>query len=174
MGQSPYDRFGNPYNVTRVLNAADNSFNLTAYDEYSPLYLTVNYAMTYLLAFSLTTCILVHTALYHGSVLLKGMKRMKTEDDDIHAKLMRYYPEVPDWWYITIFLMFFVMGLLAVAVCPVCGFLGEEIGTDGVFRAAVPESCAFLDAIHRCAVPVHLHIAIWIRLCVHSTIGTCC
>lgn len=41
---------------------------------------------------------------------------MKTEDDDIHAKLMRYYPEVPDWWYTSIFFIFFIMGLFAVAV----------------------------------------------------------
>lgn len=116
MGNSPYDRFGNPYNVTRVVNTLDNSFNVTAYDEYSPMYLTINYAMTYLLAFALTTCILVHTVLYHGPALLKGFKRMKTEDDDIHAKLMRNYPEVPDWWYGCVFVVFFLVGLFPVAV----------------------------------------------------------
>ena len=116
MGSSPYDRFGNVYNVTRVVNSNDNSFNVTAYDEYSPMYLTINYAMTYLLAFALTTCIIVHTALYHGPALLRGFKRMKTEDDDIHAKLMRYYPEVPDWWYGCVFVAFFLMGLFPIAV----------------------------------------------------------
>jgi len=43
---------------------------------------------------------------------------MKTEDDDIHAKLMRYYPEVPDWWYGCVFVAFFLMGLFPIALYP--------------------------------------------------------
>ncbi len=48
--------------------------------------------------------------------MLRGLKRAKIEEDDIHAKLMKYYPEVPDWWYGSVFTIFFIMGLLAVAV----------------------------------------------------------
>lgn len=82
------------------------------------MYLTINYAMTYFLAFALTTCILVHTALYHGKDLLKGLKRLKTEEDDIHAKLMRCYPEVPDWWYGLVFVIFFIVGIIGISVYP--------------------------------------------------------
>lgn len=116
MANVPYDRFGDQYNVTRVINALDNSFNVTAYNDYSPMYLPINYAMTYFLAFGLTACIITHTALYHGHDLMKGLKRLKTEEDDIHAKLMRYYPEVPDWWYGSIFVFFFVIGIIAITV----------------------------------------------------------
>ncbi|KAJ6521329.1 OPT oligopeptide transporter [Mycena capillaripes] len=98
----PYDRFGNEYNITRVLTLGD-TFNATAYAEYSPLYLPATYAMTYLLAFALSTCVIVHTLLYHGRSLLNGIKKMRVESDDIHAKLMRNYPEVPDWWYLLSF-----------------------------------------------------------------------
>lgn len=112
----PYDRFANRYDVNRVLNAGNHTFNEEGYLAYSPLYLPVNYALTYLIAFSLTTCVLVHTALYHGPALVNGVKRIKVEDDDIHAKLMRSYPEVPDWWYLGVFLFFFVIGLLACVV----------------------------------------------------------
>ncbi len=108
----PYDRFGNVYNVTRLLQA-DNTFNLTAYEEYSPLYLPATYAMTYLLAFALSTCVIVHTLLYHGRSLLNGFKNMKVEKDDIHAKLMRNYPEVPDWWYLLSFCFFFCLAIVA-------------------------------------------------------------
>jgi OPT family oligopeptide transporter len=94
----PYDRFGNQYNITHVLTLQD-TFNATAYGEYSPLYLPATYAMTYLLAFALSTCVIVHTLLYHGRSLLNGVKKMCVESDDIHAKLMRNYLEVPDWWY---------------------------------------------------------------------------
>jgi len=112
---NPYDRFGQYYNIALVLDSS-NHFNATAYNEYSPLYLPATYAMTYLLAFALSTCVLVHTVLYHGRSLLNGMKRMRVEPDDIHAKLMRNYPEVPDWWYIVFFVGFFLMMVVVVEV----------------------------------------------------------
>ncbi|KAF8306444.1 OPT oligopeptide transporter [Clavulina sp. PMI_390] len=115
MANSPFDRFGAEYNISRVINTADHTFNQTAYDGYSPLYLPANYAMTYLLAFTLTTCIITHTLLYHGKDLMNGLKRMKMEEDDIHAKLMRYYPEVPDWWYGSIFFGSLILGLITLA-----------------------------------------------------------
>ncbi|EGO00748.1 hypothetical protein SERLA73DRAFT_167007 [Serpula lacrymans var. lacrymans S7.3] len=112
---SPYDRFGKLYDVSRVLTP-QGLFNQTAYDEYSPLYLPATYAVTYLLAFALSTCVIVHTILYHGRSLLNGVKRIRVEPDDIHAKLMRNYPEVPDWWYLLSFIIFFLVMVLAVEV----------------------------------------------------------
>ena len=41
----PYDRFGNQYNVTHVLTLQD-TFNATAYGEYSPLYLPATAPLT--------------------------------------------------------------------------------------------------------------------------------
>lgn len=97
----------------------DDTFNLTAYDEYSPLYMPAAYAITYMLAFALTTCVIVHTILYHGRSVLNGLRRIKVEKDDIHAKLMKNYPEVPDWWYASVFVFFFCMAVLAMEVCRV-------------------------------------------------------
>ena len=111
----PFDRFGRSYNISRVLLPND-TFNETAYNLYSPLYLSATYAMTYLLAFALSTSVLVHTALYHGKSLIDGMKKIRVERDDIHAKLMRNYPEVPEWWYISAFCFFFCMAVIAVEV----------------------------------------------------------
>ena len=111
----PFDRFGRSYNISRVLLPND-TFNETAYNLYSPLYLSATYAMTYLLAFALSTSVLVHTALYHGKSLMDGMKKIRIERDDIHAKLMRNYPEVPEWWYISAFCFFFCMAVISVEV----------------------------------------------------------
>lgn len=108
----PYDRFGQPYNVTRVL-LSDQSLNVTAYDEYSPLFLPGAYAITYLIAFILSSAVIVHTALYYGRTLLNAFKRIRVEKDDIHAKLMRSYPEVPDWWYALVFVTFFCLMIVA-------------------------------------------------------------
>jgi hypothetical protein len=105
----------------------DDRFDLAAYNAYSPLFLPATYAVTYLIAFALSTCVIVHTALYHGRTLLNGIKRLKVESDDIHAKLMRNYPEVPDWWYLSAFCAFFSLAVVAV-----------EVGScSRVFRAGV-------------------------------------
>ncbi|KAF8911642.1 oligopeptide transporter [Gymnopilus junonius] len=111
----PYDRFGKLYNVSRVLRPND-TFDEAEYNAYSPLYLPATYAMTYLLAFALSTCAIVHTVLYHGQSLLNGFKKIRVEADDIHAKLMRNYPEVPDWWYAIAFCIFFAIAIVAVEV----------------------------------------------------------
>ncbi|KZV66463.1 OPT superfamily oligopeptide transporter [Peniophora sp. CONT] len=109
---APYDRYGQVYNYTRVLTTFD-TFNETAYEEYSPLYMPAAYALTYLIAFILCTCVLTHTVLYHGRAVLNGMKRMDVEKDDIHAKLMRNYAEVPDWWYATVGVVFMALAIVA-------------------------------------------------------------
>ncbi|TDL23079.1 OPT oligopeptide transporter [Rickenella mellea] len=111
----PYDRFGKVYNVSRILDSS-NRFDAAKYEAYSPLYLPGTYAITYLLAFALSTCVIVHTLLYHGHSLLNGLKKIKVEKDDIHAKLMRNYPEVPDWWYMAFFAVFFSMAIVAAEV----------------------------------------------------------
>ncbi|KAH7104202.1 OPT-domain-containing protein [Auriculariales sp. MPI-PUGE-AT-0066] len=113
LSNSPYDRFGQPYNLSAILGP-DGLLNATAYDEYSPLYLPAAWIVTYWLAFSMSTAVLVHTALYHGKSLMNGLKNMRVEKDDIHAKLMRQYPEVPDWWYLIATIIFFGMAVLAV------------------------------------------------------------
>jgi OPT family small oligopeptide transporter len=122
----PFDRYGNIYNVTRVLTA-DAKLDPVKYAEYSPLFLPTTYAITYLLAFALSTSVIVHTILYHGKALYAGVRRMKVEQDDIHAKLMRNYPEVPDWWYGCVFVLFFAIGIVAMEVwdttLPVWGLL---------------------------------------------------
>lgn len=115
MGSTPYDRFAQPYNVTRVLNS-DQTLNVQAFTDYSPLYLPGGYAVTYLIAFILSSCVIVHTILYYGHTLVNGFKRIKVEKDDIHAKLMRSYPEVPDWWYLTVFAVFLALMIVAQEV----------------------------------------------------------
>jgi hypothetical protein len=112
-GNSPYDRFGQIYNITRVLTS-DYRFDPVAYNEYSPLFLSATYAIAYLVAFALLPCLIIHTLLYHGQSLLNGLKR-DVEADDIHAKLMRHYPEVPSWWYLTFFFSF-ALAVIAVEV----------------------------------------------------------
>ena len=153
----------------------DHTLNVQAYNDYSPLYLALNYAATYLLSFALCTCMLVHTALYHGPSLIKGMKRAKMEDEDIHSKLMRYYPEVPDWWYAAVFCLFFVFGLLAILVCfsfPIVVFFGGRvinflwIWSVASYSIVVPYWRTDLVVVFCYGIPVVVCVAVGLHLCI--------
>lgn len=115
LANQPYDRFGNLYDITKVLRP-DDTFDQEAYLNYSPIYLPTSYAITYTVAFALSSCILVHTILYYGPAVWQGLRRIPIEKDDIHAKLMRAYPEVPDWWYAAVFAIFFSLAIVASEV----------------------------------------------------------
>ena len=117
-GRGAYDRFGRSYNVTRILDSTGRRFSLSNYEEYSALYLPGPYAMVYLLAFALSTALLVHTTLYHSRMIYNGIKGVDPEDEDVHAKLMRAYPEVPNSWYAGICLVFFLMAIVTIEVWP--------------------------------------------------------
>ena len=117
-GQSVYDRFGRTYNITRILDSTGRRFSLSNYEAYSALYLPGPYAIIYFLAFALSTALLVHTALYHSRMVYNGIKREKIEEEDVHAKLMRAYPEVPNSWYASICLVFFLTAIVAIEVWP--------------------------------------------------------
>ncbi|KAH9949501.1 oligopeptide transporter [Amylocystis lapponica] len=110
--QSLFDRHGKQYNISRVVDE-EHRFDQVAYDSYSPLFMPLSYAMSYLITFALSSCVFVHTLLYHGNTLLMGLKHKVVEKDDIHAKLMRAYPEVPDWWYGTVFAVCFSLAIVA-------------------------------------------------------------
>lgn len=94
------------------------TLNQTAYQEYSPLYLPITYATVYGLAFALSTACIVHTIIYHGKDILDQAKNVKGATEDVHAKLMRNYPEVPDWWYWTYLALFTALSILTITVSP--------------------------------------------------------
>ncbi|WVQ85592.1 OPT family small oligopeptide transporter [Cryptococcus sp. DSM 104549] len=120
------DRFGSSYNVFNVLTP-EVTLNRTAYAEYSPVYLSASFSMTFMVAFALSTALIVHTALYHGPRIYRAVRNVKTEADDIHMKLMNKYPEVPDWWFLVLFVMVFVFAVVSIEVfhtgLPVWGYL---------------------------------------------------
>lgn len=121
MGGSAYDRFAKPYNLTRVFDPHTTRFNVTAYEEYSPLYLPISFALTYLLAFAIPPALVMHTIVYYGPVayrIVQNRKSPEDERDDVHAKLMRRYPEVPNWWYLAIFVACFALSVGAAFVQP--------------------------------------------------------
>jgi OPT oligopeptide transporter protein len=97
-----FDNTGNVYNLSRIINP-DGSFNLQAYEAYSPLFLPASSAIFYGLSFASITALVVHTVLYHSKRILSFTRYSLQEQPDVHARLMSVYKEVPDWWYLLIF-----------------------------------------------------------------------
>jgi OPT oligopeptide transporter protein len=96
-----FDNTGKQYNVSQIINS-DSSFNLQAYNAYSPIFLSASLAITYGLDFATITATLTHTFLYYRKYIWTHARRPLSEQPDIHAHLMSVYKEVPDWWYLTI------------------------------------------------------------------------
>ncbi|KAG8963485.1 hypothetical protein FRC03_002954 [Tulasnella sp. 419] len=111
-----YDNTGNDYDSRRIV--VDGVFRPDLYKEYSPLYIPVTFALSYGLSFGALTATVVHTLLWYR----KDIRRQFTwslkdsSQEDIHARLMLAYPEVPQWWYATIGIFAFVLGLITIEV----------------------------------------------------------
>lgn len=113
LSRGAFDNTGAPYDVSRILNP-DYTFNLEAYKAYSPLFLSISFAVSYGLSFASITATLVHVFLYYRKQIVIQARRSLGEQPDIHARLMARYPQVPDWWYLCIFLSMFAFGVIAI------------------------------------------------------------
>lgn len=109
------DRFGGEYDIFNILNP-DATLNVTAYAEYSPVYLSASFTMTFMVSFALATALLVHTILHHGPRIWRAILRTRSEADDIHMRLMRRYPEAPDWWFAVLFGVVFILAVVCIEV----------------------------------------------------------
>ncbi|KAF8258943.1 OPT oligopeptide transporter protein-domain-containing protein [Lactarius quietus] len=102
-----FDNTGSPYNVSRIIND-DATFNIEAYKAYSPVFISVTFAISYGLSFASVTSTLTHTLIYYRKV----WKRQP----DIHARLMSVYKDVPNWWYLAIFFTMLGFGVAAMEI----------------------------------------------------------
>ena len=107
-----YDHFGKLYNVTLAVDEK-GLFNAEKYEAYSPPFLGAGNVVIYMFFFGVYTSTLTYAALYHRREIITGFKglinsfrRSKPKPDhddhtmDVHHRLMKAYPEVPEWWYL--------------------------------------------------------------------------
>lgn len=112
-----FDRFGQPYNSTRILDAAGSALDVAAYAGYSPVYMPMAFVIAYAAGLVLVVVFLVNTVLQHGKEIWRRLRRRPSpEDVDVHVKLMQEYPEVPDWAYLAFLLGALGLSIAAVAV----------------------------------------------------------
>ncbi|OBZ77977.1 Sexual differentiation process protein isp4 [Grifola frondosa] len=114
---SAFDNQGQTYNLTRILND-DATFNAEAYKAYSPLYLSMTFAISYGLSFASITATIVHALLYFRKPISVHLHRSLGEQPDIHAQLMAKYPQVPEWWYACILVVSSLFACLCIKLWP--------------------------------------------------------
>lgn len=109
-----YDNTGHLYNVSAILGD-DLQFDEAKYKAYSPLYLPTQFALAYGLSFAAVAAVITHVACYHGREIWTQWKLARSQEDDVHMRLMKKYRDAPDWWYIVLFVI--MLGLSFAVVC---------------------------------------------------------
>ncbi|KAF2007498.1 small oligopeptide transporter [Amniculicola lignicola CBS 123094] len=112
-----YDNTGVKFNVTRV-TTPQLTLNEAAYKEYSPLFLSTTFSLSYDLSFAAISSVVVYTYLNYRHIIVGQFKNSKAEKPDIHMKLMEKYPEVPEWWYGGLFVIMLVLSFITVLAFP--------------------------------------------------------
>ncbi|KAL2753590.1 hypothetical protein ACRALDRAFT_1044127 [Sodiomyces alcalophilus JCM 7366] len=112
-----YDNTGKPYNTTRILTE-EMTLNEEAYYNYSPLFISTTFAMSYGLSFAAISSLVVYTYLHNGKQIWQQYRNSAREQPDIHMRLMSKYKEAPSWWYWGLFAVMLALGFVAVLGYP--------------------------------------------------------
>ncbi|KAJ3745806.1 small oligopeptide transporter [Lentinula detonsa] len=116
VANSAFDNTGHVYNLTRVLT--NGAFNMQAYEDYSPLYLSMNFVVAYGLSFIAIGATVTHGIIYLRKPTWLHFKRSLQEQPDIHARLMSKYRRVRGWYYACVFVVTFAMACLCIELWP--------------------------------------------------------
>lgn len=136
-----FDNTGQEYNATKVLNG-NNGVDIDNYKAYGPPY----YAIANLFItggnFIYYTFSVVYVFIKYWAPLKKafvGMvvntikrRSIYTGFVDGHTRMMRKYPEVPEWWYGIVFLFGFIVSILAVTAWPTNTPWWSILGVTGI------------------------------------------
>ncbi|KAJ1920235.1 hypothetical protein H4219_001468 [Mycoemilia scoparia] len=110
---SLFNSTGGSYDID-ILMTPKQRLNSTAYNNYGPPAMSFSYAVSYGAGFLTLTSLFMHVSLYHGSEIWGRIKELRnhTVAEDVHARLMTVYKEVPLWWYLCLFVAMFIQGLI--------------------------------------------------------------
>ncbi|KAM3270307.1 hypothetical protein P3S67_029414 [Capsicum chacoense] len=103
---------GHKYDTTKIFTPQFH-LNISAYEKYSKLYLSPLFALSIGSGFARFTATLTHVALFQGSDIWKQSRSVvKNVKMDIHAKLMKSYKQVPQWWFLVLLVGSIALSLL--------------------------------------------------------------
>jgi len=109
-----YDNTGRAYQAARIVK--DGIFQPDLYREYSPLYISMTFALSYGLSFGALTSTIVHTFLWYRHDIMRQFRSSLKDENDVHSRLMLAYPEVPKRWYLLLGIISLALGLVTIEV----------------------------------------------------------
>ncbi|KAG0202946.1 hypothetical protein BGX28_004699 [Mortierella sp. GBA30] len=120
---------GTEFKIGKFLNP-DYSVDEAKYEAGPPANMAPLYAIGFMVSFvSLAGCC-SHVAFFHGKELWANWKSaVGSKNEDIHTKMMKVYPEVPQLWYA----IFYV--IMAILACLACEFYGTQLPWWGLLLA---------------------------------------
>jgi OPT family oligopeptide transporter len=111
-----FTRNGTSYYFTEV---ADQQFrlNMTLYnlynEKYGPIRFNTMYIIVIATSWAFLPALLVHTLFYHGKWIIQQARTpFFKRNNDIHCKLMTHYSEIPEWWFIGLFVVCLLTAIL--------------------------------------------------------------
>ncbi|KAJ8103724.1 OPT oligopeptide transporter protein-domain-containing protein [Lipomyces tetrasporus] len=122
-----YDSTGKTYNLSKIV--IDGKFNEQAYLSYSAPYMSAGHIIGTGGLWALYTCAFMYVVITEYKLLGTTMKLFwkairhprrsaLAEFDDPHSRMMSKYPEVPDWWFLAIFIIGMATALIALLAWP--------------------------------------------------------
>jgi OPT family small oligopeptide transporter len=126
-----FDHFGKRYNVSSIINDI-GIFDGPKYEAYSPPFLSAANIVVYMFFFAIYSATVTYGFLYHRHEIALGfrdmwarMRKKKNDEDhvdrdtlDVHNRLMKAYPEVPEWWYLICLVIAIAVGIAGIAAYP--------------------------------------------------------
>ncbi|PHH83025.1 hypothetical protein CDD82_3937 [Ophiocordyceps australis] len=120
-----YDHFAKLYNVTLATND-HGLFDQQKYSAYSPPFLGAGNIVIYMFFFGIYTSTLTYALLYHRHEIVMGFKALfgrlrpnkPCKDEpllDVHNRLIKAYPPVPEWWFVICLVVALGFGVAAIA-----------------------------------------------------------
>ncbi|OVA15235.1 Oligopeptide transporter [Macleaya cordata] len=89
---------GEIYNISAIVN---NKFeiDMPKYEEQGRINLSMFFALTYGFGFATIASTLTHVGFFYGREIYERFRASYNGKVDIHTRLMRKYPEIPNWWF---------------------------------------------------------------------------
>ncbi|KAK9367578.1 OPT oligopeptide transporter protein-domain-containing protein [Lipomyces kononenkoae] len=123
-----YDNTAKVYNLTRVVKP-DSTLDEAKYQRYSPPYISMGNLVYTGSGFAIYTLAFAYMLMNDWKILgeafrgfWKGLRTRNSSNYEFYkdpmSRMMSVYPEVPDWWFIAIFLVSVAFGIVAFTVYP--------------------------------------------------------
>lgn len=118
---------GAPYEVSKILT--DGLLDEKKYNDYSPPFYTASNLIIYGAFFTLYPFAVIYTFVTEWRTIyfsfrdiwksIRHPRRSNFEEhSDNHSKMMRSYPECPDWWFFAVMIIALVLGIVCVEHYP--------------------------------------------------------